>query len=667
MAELSWVPVIETWISEGAKSNNYSTLDYVRVGDGSSSASIGTHAFFMWNQHWVNIPVGSIINRVRIRLFQSDKDWVSETSSLSNLRPCLLTDDGFWQEDTLTWNNQPTDIGDTCASITRVSTTVDTTAIDIEDAALTALIQADVDAGGAVSNYGFRLGGLSVTPASHKNASMYYTHRFTSNVVHPKLIVDFTEPDLPLLDSDPATDVTATTATANGDLTDLSLGTVTEKGFYVATGYGAYTKHIVAGGAVGPFTHALTGLTENTLYNYKAYAITEFGEGEGAQMPFTTLDVTSAAGAGGIGVSSSISGTAKVYGAGGAGGKGGVNAAGAAGAANTGAGGGGAIGTAAGGAGATGVVVVRYLTSDAVTSSPILSTESFQPSLAYSLGRLFAPYAVSDDAVKVSIASISAHANTPVVTTVEDHLAVTGQVVYISGSDAVPSINGAHAIIQTGAKTFTIVGDTHTSAGTGVGTVTYNENVGLQYTGEGYNESGWLTQSRTTFHTGSVEKEYHYISVAHEPLGNTELTMSWVIDGGAPVNGTAVATSLYETRFKIASRGYDIETTIGLRTDVGQTVSPKVKGINVVWNFVKNRMHTYYLTCMAGVNNGAWESNPDNAITFLFETASELATFEDKFVGEYVGAIDKVNYRQSPDSLEEGPSGLVELVVKEES
>ena len=668
MAEYHYHCSEDGWVSDGGPNTNYVALDYIRVGDGSSTASVITHLFFKFTGH-LALPTNAIVNSCQIRLAQSDKNWYAETSSASNLRPCSAS----WSESTITYNNMPA-TGATVASITRLSSDA-VGYYYLEDTDLTALIQAEIAAGAV--GHGYRLGGLSVTPASHRNATMYYSKRYGTDDFSATLLLDVTIPGEPTLTTDAATSVAATTVTLNGTVDSDGDGTITERGFYWKTAVGGtVTKQAAAGTSEGAYSYDLTGLTDGTQYMYYAYATNENGTGYGSATIkyFTTTAVASTPGAGGEGLPYSLTGTEKIYGSGGGGGavtgagsaggtnagSGGTTGAGSAATAGYGGGGGGGSFTGDGGAGSRGVVVVRYLTADAIASSPTLTADTFIPSIAYHSGKLITPYSVSDDAVSLTISGITVHSTAPVITTVAHHEITNGTIVSITGTT---ECNGSWVATSTGDHTFTI--PTETTETDDAGTVIYNESVGIERTGVDFPDRGWLTQSKTTYHTGSMLKDFQYFSVSHDALSDGQaIDMSWTIDGTS-VNGTPEAYSDTVTRFAVGTQGYEVESTIGITPNDNLTLAPKVRNINILWNFIQGQLHLYYLSCIKGAGDGKWSSNPKEAITFLFTTASKRAEFEDRFFGEYDGVIDRVSFNQAPESLEEGPSGTVELLVRE--
>ncbi len=101
------------------------------------------------------------------------------------------------------------------------------------------------------------------------------------------------------VNTEAASNITATTATLNGDITFNGGAEITQRGFVYtssnlsgedliidATGV---TKEVVNGIATGDFEKDITGLTAGTTYYYRAYAINNFGTAYGKAQSFTTL------------------------------------------------------------------------------------------------------------------------------------------------------------------------------------------------------------------------------------------------------------------------------------------------------------------------------------------------------------------------------------------
>ncbi len=85
-----------------------------------------------------------------------------------------------------------------------------------------------------------------------------------------------------------ATNITTTGATLNGNVTSDGGATVTDRGFLYGTSANNLSQTVESGSGTGSYTKALTGLSSNTTYYYKAYAINSIGTSYGEVMSFTT-------------------------------------------------------------------------------------------------------------------------------------------------------------------------------------------------------------------------------------------------------------------------------------------------------------------------------------------------------------------------------------------
>ena len=87
-----------------------------------------------------------------------------------------------------------------------------------------------------------------------------------------------------------ATSITTTTATSGGNVTSDGGATVTERGIVYATTANPTTGNtkVQSGSGTGSFTSNMTGLSPNTTYYVRAYAINSSGTAYGAQISFTT-------------------------------------------------------------------------------------------------------------------------------------------------------------------------------------------------------------------------------------------------------------------------------------------------------------------------------------------------------------------------------------------
>ena len=100
---------------------------------------------------------------------------------------------------------------------------------------------------------------------------------------------------LPTVVTNNTSNMTATTADCNGNVTSDGGATVTLRGFYYGTSPNPETtgsKKTDYNIGTGAFTCTLTGLTPNTTYYVKAYATNSVGTSYGEQMTFTTTSVS---------------------------------------------------------------------------------------------------------------------------------------------------------------------------------------------------------------------------------------------------------------------------------------------------------------------------------------------------------------------------------------
>ena len=97
--------------------------------------------------------------------------------------------------------------------------------------------------------------------------------------------------DLPTVTTSSVTDLTQTTATGGGNVTADGGATVTERGICWSTTHNPTTSssHLDSGSGIGNFQANMTGLTPNTTYYVRAYAINSAGTSYGDEVSFATL------------------------------------------------------------------------------------------------------------------------------------------------------------------------------------------------------------------------------------------------------------------------------------------------------------------------------------------------------------------------------------------
>jgi uncharacterized protein (TIGR02145 family) len=124
----------------------------------------------------------------------------------------------------------------------------------------------------------------------------YYVRAYATNSVgtaygNQEIFTTLQTVTLPTVITDPATNITQTTATSGGNVTSSGGATVTARGVCWATTSSPTlaNSYTVNGSGTGTFVSSLTGLTPSTLYYVRAYATNSTGTGYGEEVTFTTL------------------------------------------------------------------------------------------------------------------------------------------------------------------------------------------------------------------------------------------------------------------------------------------------------------------------------------------------------------------------------------------
>jgi len=97
--------------------------------------------------------------------------------------------------------------------------------------------------------------------------------------------------EIPTLTTLDVTNITGTSATCGGTITDEGSGTIVERGVCWSKGITPTTadRRTIEGGGAGSFVSNMTNLDVTTIYYVRAYAVNEAGSGYGMVMSFTTL------------------------------------------------------------------------------------------------------------------------------------------------------------------------------------------------------------------------------------------------------------------------------------------------------------------------------------------------------------------------------------------
>jgi hypothetical protein len=124
------------------------------------------------------------------------------------------------------------------------------------------------------------------------NGSSYYTSDYLQYI--------YVQSIAPTVTTQAVSDIGSTTATGNGNITNLGVPFPTSYGICWNTTGSPTTSNskvdLGATSATGAFTAAITGLAANTTYKARAYAVNEAGTSYGAEVSFTTAAVPTISG-----------------------------------------------------------------------------------------------------------------------------------------------------------------------------------------------------------------------------------------------------------------------------------------------------------------------------------------------------------------------------------
>ena len=142
-----------------------------------------------------------------------------------------------------------------------------------------------------------KIGIFQCTIDNLSGATAYYVRAFATNVngtVYSDQISFRTETAIAVVVSAQATNVSYTSATVGGNVTDDGGANVTERGICYSTSANPTTANtkITSGSGLGQFTCNLTDLQDGTTYYVRAYAINTKGVAYGEEVRFTTKTKT---------------------------------------------------------------------------------------------------------------------------------------------------------------------------------------------------------------------------------------------------------------------------------------------------------------------------------------------------------------------------------------
>jgi hypothetical protein len=136
--------------------------------------------------------------------------------------------------------------------------------------------------------------GYTWRPNAESNLVIYFANQ-TGTTNDPKLIITYTTVSAPTVTTQSATNIAQTTCTGNGNITATGGENCTRRGFCykVGTSGDPTTSDSVAyddgSFGTGAFTKSITGLSPNTSYRVRAYAVNSAGTSYGTTVDVKTL------------------------------------------------------------------------------------------------------------------------------------------------------------------------------------------------------------------------------------------------------------------------------------------------------------------------------------------------------------------------------------------
>ena len=132
---------------------------------------------------------------------------------------------------------------------------------------------------------------FSVSVSGLSGNTTYYYKAFAKNAfgtAEGEILWFTTGIGAPIVQTSEATNITGSSATLVGNVTSDGGATVTARGFVYGTSASNLSQNVQSGSGTGSFTKAITGLSLETTYYYKAYATNVAGTVYGDVMTFTT-------------------------------------------------------------------------------------------------------------------------------------------------------------------------------------------------------------------------------------------------------------------------------------------------------------------------------------------------------------------------------------------
>ena len=268
MANITINPSADAYVWKYYPDDNFGSDDKLYIDDGSNFTR---RIFICFDLS--SIPSGSTILSAKIRLYYYGGD---QTGRQVNVHRVLAS----WNESSITWNNQPS-FDSTPSTSINMPSSYGWVEFDVTE---------DVQKmfNGEIPNYGWCIK-FNTENVSDSSTYYFYSRERSSDI--PELYVEYSPP-IPDVTTDPASNITAISATLNGSVNAINDSEIVERGFEWGIEPGSYSYSWTETGSfgVGSFSHDLSGLQPNTTYYYRAKAKNNNGDwGYGDEVSFTTL------------------------------------------------------------------------------------------------------------------------------------------------------------------------------------------------------------------------------------------------------------------------------------------------------------------------------------------------------------------------------------------
>nr|MCR4811574.1 hypothetical protein [Bacteroidales bacterium] len=145
--------------------------------------------------------------------------------------------------------------------------------------------------GSGTGNYTSSMTGLSANTTYYVRA--YATNSAGTAYGEERTFTTSANVSLPTVTTSTVSSITSSSATCGGNVTNSGNATVTARGVCWSTSHNPTVSdsHTTDGSGTGSFTSSITGLSQNTTYYVRAYAINSAGTAYGEERTFTTFNV----------------------------------------------------------------------------------------------------------------------------------------------------------------------------------------------------------------------------------------------------------------------------------------------------------------------------------------------------------------------------------------